>query len=143
MSPTATTSTDGNGRLIIAITGANGMVGQGVTEKAINDGHRVIALDIGPDSFRANSNPTIHTEAKPKSEGEGENGEKEEGKYKYYQLDATDYEAYYKIIKEEGCTAIIHLAATFNKFGEDGELVSNVPSHVCSSPPHPPLTPSP
>jgi hypothetical protein len=89
------------------------MVGQGVTKKALEDGHTVIALDIGP-------TPTSPIHAK----------DQEEGRYKYYQLDATDYEAYYKIVEEEGCTAIIHLAATFNKFGEDGELTSNVPSHV-------------
>jgi hypothetical protein len=111
--PTATTN-DG-GKLIIAITGANGMVGQGVTEKALADGHKVIALDIGPTSLRSNN----------KQDGKGD-----EGRYRYHQLDATDYQAYYDIIKEEGCTAIIHLAATFNKFGEDGELTSNVHSHV-------------
>lgn len=84
------------------------MVGQGVTEKALADGHRVIALDMGPTSLRKG----------------------EEGNLKYHQLDATDYEAYYKIVKEEGCTAIIHLAATFNKFGQDGNLTSNVHSNV-------------
>jgi len=124
MSPT--TTGDG-GKLVIAITGANGMVGQGVTEKALSEGHKVIALDMGPTSLRSN-NSTI-------SEGEGNDGqqrkEKEaEGRYEYHQLDATDYEAYHKIVKEEGCTAIIHLAATFNKFGDNGELTSNVHSHV-------------
>jgi NAD(P)-dependent dehydrogenase (short-subunit alcohol dehydrogenase family) len=113
--------------LIIAITGANGMVGQGVTEKALSDGHKVIALDMGPTSLRS-ANSRI---PEPKARGEGERDEKDgQGRYKYYQLDATDYQAYYDIVKEEGCTAIIHLAATFNKFGEDGELTSNVHSHV-------------
>ena len=105
--PPPPTTTDGS-KLIIAITGANGMVGQGVTEKALADGHRVIALDMGPASLRKG----------------------EEGNFKYHQLDATDYEAYHKIVKEEGCTAIIHLAATFNKFGSDGNLTSNVHSNV-------------
>ena len=116
---TATTTGDG-GKLIIAITGANGMVGQGVTEKALADGHKVIALDMGPTSSRSAN----------KQDGKGD-----EGNYKYHQLDATDYQAYYDIVKSEGCTAIIHLAATFNRFGEDGELTSNVHSHV--SPFHP------
>jgi dTDP-4-dehydrorhamnose reductase len=119
-------------KLIIAITGANGMVGQGVTEKALSDGHKVIALDMGPTSLRS-ANSTI---SEPKARGEEEGG-----RYKYYQLDATDYNAYYTIVKEEGCTAIIHLAATFNKFGEDGELTSNVHSHV-SHPFHPTSLPS-
>jgi NAD(P)-dependent dehydrogenase (short-subunit alcohol dehydrogenase family) len=123
--PTATTTDDG-GKLIIAITGANGMVGQGVTEKALADGHKVIALDMGPTSSRSAI----------KQDGKGD-----EGRYIYYQLDATDYQAYYDIVKEEGCTAIIHLAATFNKFGEDGELTSNVHSHV-SHPFHPTSLPS-
>lgn len=102
------------------------MVGQGVTEKALSDGHRVIALDMGPISLRSDS--TIQSNQSPTSTT---GNKKEEGdQYEYYQLDATDYEQYYKIVKEEGCTAIIHLAATFNKFGEDGELTSNVPSHV-------------
>jgi hypothetical protein len=118
--PPPTAINDGS-KLIIAITGANGMVGQGVTEKALSDGHKVIALDMGPTSLRS-ANSTI---SEP-----GARGEEEGGRYKYYQLDATDYQAYYDIVKEEGCTAIIHLAATFNKFGEDGELTSNVHSHV-------------
>jgi NAD(P)-dependent dehydrogenase (short-subunit alcohol dehydrogenase family) len=120
--PTATTNTGDGGKLIIAITGANGMVGQGVTEKALADGHKVIALDIGPTSLRSAN----------KQDGKGD-----EGRYKYHQLDATDYQAYYDIIKQEGCTAIIHLAATFNKFGEDGELTSNVHSHVSPHSIHP------
>ena len=107
------------------------MVGQGVTEKALSDGHKVIALDMGPTSLRSN-NSTISPE--PKARGEGTKKDEDE-KYKYYQLDATDYEAYHKIVKGEGCTAIIHLAATFNKFGDNGELTSNVHSHV--SPPIP------
>jgi NAD(P)-dependent dehydrogenase (short-subunit alcohol dehydrogenase family) len=132
--PTASTNTGDGGKLIIAITGANGMVGQGVTEKALADGHKVIALDIGPTSLRS-AKTTI---PEPKARGEGEKDEKDEGeRYKYYQLDATDYQAYYDIIKEEGCTAIIHLAATFNKFGEDGELTSNVHSHVSPHSIHP------
>jgi nucleoside-diphosphate-sugar epimerase len=125
MSSTTATHTGDGGKLIIAITGANGMVGQGVTEKALSDGHRVIALDMGPVSMRFTSNNSTI------SEGEGND---KEGRYKYHQLDATDYQAYYDIIKSEGCTAIIHLAATFNRFGEDGELTSNVHSHVSLSP---------
>jgi hypothetical protein len=97
------------------------MVGQGVTEKALSDGHKVIALDMGPTSLRSHN-------SEQKAWNDGQQGK--EGNYKYHQLDATDYESYYNIVKEEGCTAIIHLAATFNKFGEDGELTSNVHSHV-------------
>jgi dTDP-4-dehydrorhamnose reductase len=134
MSPTPTATTNEGGKLIIAITGANGMVGQGVTEKALSDGHKVIALDMGPTSLRSNN-----SEPKAKNDGQQGKEEEEEGRYKYHQLDATDYEAYYKIVKEEGCTAIIHLAATFNKFGDDGELTSNVHSHVSlHSVPYPP-----
>ena len=113
------------------------MVGQGVTEKALSDGHKVIALDMGPTSLRSNDS-TISPEPKA-GEGiegtDGKDGKGEEGNYKYYQLDATDYQSYYDIVKGEGCTAIIHLAATFNKFGDNGELTSNVHSHV--SPPIP------
>jgi len=98
------------------------MVGKGVTGKALADGHKVIALDMGPTSLRQDNKSTP-------SQQKGE-GDEEEGRYKYHQLDATDYQAYYDIIKSEGCTAIIHLAATFNKFGQDGELTSNVHSHV-------------
>jgi NAD(P)-dependent dehydrogenase (short-subunit alcohol dehydrogenase family) len=131
--PPPTAINDGS-KLIIAITGANGMVGQGVTEKALADGHKVIALDMGPTSLRSDNKSTT---SQPKARGEGERDEKDEKdekdgeeRYKYHQLDATDYDAYHTIVKEEGCTAIIHLAATFNKFGEDGELTSNVHSHV-------------
>jgi hypothetical protein len=88
------------------------MVGQGVVLKALSDGHKVIGLDIGPDSL-------ISADDLGSAEA-----------YVYHQLDATDYSAYYKIIKDEGCNAIIHLAATFNKFGDDGELLTHVPSHV-------------
>lgn len=111
MSSTATTTSPAAEKLVIAITGSNGMVGQGVTRKALSDGHKVIALDMGPVSL-------LDLE------------DDHSGKYVYQQLDATDYEAYHKTVKEEGCTAIIHLAATFNKFGADGQLTSNVPSHV-------------
>jgi len=111
------------------------MVGQGVTEKALSDGHKVIALDMGPTSLRSN-NSTISSE--PKARGEGTKKDEEE-RYRYYQLDATDYQSYYDIVKQEGCTAIIHLAATFNKFGDNGELTSNVHSHVSLLvPPHQP-----
>jgi len=92
------------------------MVGQGVVLKALAEGHKVIGLDIGPKSI-------ISAEDLASSTSSGE-------PYKYHQLDATDYEAYYKIVKDEGCNAIIHLAATFNKFGDDGELLTNVHSHV-------------
>jgi nucleoside-diphosphate-sugar epimerase len=102
------------------------MVGQGVTEKALSDGHKVIALDMGPTSLRSNNSA--------KAKNDGQQGKEEDGNYKYHQLDATDYESYYDIVKEEGCTAIIHLAATVNKFGEDGELTSNVHSHVSLHP---------
>lgn len=95
--------------LIIAITGANGLVGQGVTRAALTAGHTVVALDIPAQGVDAFAN--------------------EEG-YKYHQLDATDYDRYYALVKEGGCTAIVHLAATFNKFNDKGEWLSNVPSHV-------------
>jgi len=92
------------------------MVGQGVVLKALVEGHKVIGLDIGPKSIISAEDLASSTSS--------------EERYKYHQLDATDYEAYYKIIKDEGCNAIIHLAATFNKFGDDGELLTNVHSHV-------------
>jgi nucleoside-diphosphate-sugar epimerase len=132
--------------LTIAITGSNGMVGLGVTAKALEDGHRVIALDISQDPHPSMAVSPGRAEGEDwaegrdgerRGEGRGE-GRGEEagarggggGKYKYYQLDATDYEAYLKIIKEEGVNAIIHLAATFNRFGQDGEYLTNVHSHV-------------
>jgi nucleoside-diphosphate-sugar epimerase len=116
--------------LTIAITGSNGMVGLGVTAKALEDGHRVIALDISQTPHPA----MAVSPGRAEGEGwaEGRDGERKGGggKYKYYQLDATDYQAYLKIIKEEGVNAIIHLAATFNRFGQDGEYLTNVHSHV-------------
>lgn len=99
------------------------MVGQGVVLKALAEGHKVIGLDIGPKSIISAEDLASNTNTNTK----GSNGQY---KYKYHQLDATDYEAYNKIIKDEGCNAIIHLAATFNKFGDDGELLTNVHSHV-------------
>jgi hypothetical protein len=101
------------------------MVGQGVVLKALSEGHKVIGLDIGPSSLI----PTSDLASYSPSESDA-GGEKGKGGYKYHQLDATDYSAYHKIIKDEGCNAIIHLAATFNKFGDDGELLTHVPSHV-------------
>jgi nucleoside-diphosphate-sugar epimerase len=119
--------------LTIAITGSNGMVGLGVTSKALEDGHRVIALDISQDPH-----PSMISTLRESGRAEGEDwaeGRREEaggggGKYKYHQLDATDYQAYLKIVKEEGVNAIIHLAATFNRFGQDGGYLTNVHSHV-------------
>lgn len=95
--------------LVIAITGANGLVGQGVTRQALSEGHSVVALDIPAQGAEAFAN---------------------EDKYTYHQLDATDYDRYCRLVKEGGCTAIVHLAATFNKFNDKGEWLSNVPSHV-------------
>ena len=92
------------------------MVGQGVVLKALVEGHKVIGLDIGPKSIISAEDLASSTSS--------------EERYKYHQLDATDYEAYYKIIKDEGCNAIIHLAATFNRFGDDGEFLTHVSSHV-------------
>jgi NAD(P)-dependent dehydrogenase (short-subunit alcohol dehydrogenase family) len=109
--------------LTIAITGSNGMVGQGVVLKALSEGHKVIGLDIGPDSLISAADLVSSSSVGVEQGGGGD-------QFKYHQLDATDYSAYYKIIKDEGCNAIIHLAATFNKFGADGELLSHVPSHV-------------
>lgn len=97
--------------LVIAITGANGLVGQGVTRQALSEGHTVLALDIP---------------------GKGAEAFANDDKYRYHQLDATDYDRYYTLVKEGGCTAIVHLAATFNKFDEHGKWLSNVPSHVSS-----------
>jgi len=125
--------------LTIAITGSNGMVGLGVTSKALEGGHRVIALDISQTphpSMISTSRESGRAEGEgPVGGGDGERrGEEADagggGKYKYHQLDATDYQAYLKIIKEEGVNAIIHLAATFNRFGQDGEYLTNVHSHV-------------
>lgn len=95
--------------LTIAITGANGLVGQGVTRAALKEGHTVVALDI----------PSQGAEAFINEKG-----------YSYHQLDATDYDRYLTLVKEGGCTAIVHLAATFNKFNDKGEWLSNIPSHV-------------
>jgi nucleoside-diphosphate-sugar epimerase len=88
------------------------MVGQGVTQSALEAGHKVIALDIGPES----TYPSTPASSR--------------GNLKYYSLDATDFEAYLKILKDEGVDSIIHLAATFNKFDENGQYLSHVPSNV-------------
>jgi len=93
--------------LTIAITGANGLVGQGVTSAALLAGHSVIALDVGPES--------THPEAL---------------KVKYHSLDATDFEAYLGILKQEEVDAVVHLAAVYNKFDKDGKYLTHVPSHV-------------
>lgn len=97
------------------------MVGQGVTQSALEAGHRVIALDIGPES--------TYPEGGGKGQGEGSHN------LKYHALDATDFEAYLKILKDEGVDSIIHLAATFNKFDENGQYLSHVPSNVGFSSP--------
>lgn len=97
--------------LVIAITGANGLVGQGLTRAALDQGHSVVALDIptnGAEAFKS----------EPKT------------KYIYHQLDATDFDRYLALVKDSKCTAVVHLAATFNKFDDNGVWMSNVPSHV-------------
>ena len=97
--------------LVIAITGANGLVGQGVTRAALDQGHSVVALDIptqGADAFKS----------------------EDKAKYTYHQLDATDFDRYLSLVRDNKCTAIVHLAATFNKFDDKGQWLSNVPSHV-------------
>lgn len=93
--------------LKIAVTGAAGLVGTGVVQKCLDEGHNVLALDqpkTSPLAARAN--------------------------YQYQQLDATNFEAFKAAL--DGCDALIHLAAVYNN--PTGEVPDRYKQHV--SPEH-------
>lgn len=75
----------------ICITGAAGHVGKVVSRAALAKGHRVFGVDLQASS-----------------------GVSESDKYNYKQLDVRDDSALKTAMKEQGCDAMIHLAAALN-----------------------------
>ncbi|OXC68839.1 hypothetical protein AYX13_02443 [Cryptococcus neoformans] len=75
----------------ICITGAAGHVGKAVSRAALAKGHRVFGVDLQASS-----------------------GVSESDKYNYKQLDVRDDSALKTAMKEQGCDAMIHLAAALN-----------------------------
>lgn len=75
----------------ICITGAAGHVGKVVSRAALAKGHRVFGVDL------------------PANSGVSGND-----KYNYKQLDVRDDTALKTAMKEQGCDAMIHLAAVLN-----------------------------
>jgi UDP-glucose 4-epimerase len=95
-------------KLIIALTGANGQIGSGIIQHALDEGHTVVALDKAPESKFG----------------------KRDG-YTYKSVELTDYDAFLEAAR--GCDALIHLAATYslqNPKDPDGPLLRSVPDHV-------------
>lgn len=80
--------------LTIAVTGAGGTIGQGVTLAALKEGHSVVAIDKSP------------------SGQELELHEDQKNRFEYRSADLTNYDAFKTALK--GCNAIVHLAAVYN-----------------------------
>ena len=90
----------------IAVTGGAGHVGSAVVQAALEDGHTVVALDIPA------SGPTPAQD-----------------RYTYRPVDLTDYDAFRSAV--EGCDALVHLAAIFNRHNGPGTPTEIVPpQHV-------------
>lgn len=95
--------------LKIAITGGDGHVGTALVHLALSDGHTVVALDRSPDpSFQP-----------PMLQGD---------LYTYKRLDLLDYPAFKAAV--QGCDALVHLAAIYNKHDGHGNLSEEAPQHV-------------
>jgi nucleoside-diphosphate-sugar epimerase len=78
--------------MIIAITGAAGLVGRAVTQYALSQNHTVLALDLAPDIDIQHEN------------------------YTYKCVDAMDFKAFKGAVEEGKCEGLIHLAAKFNHY---------------------------
>ncbi|KAI9634600.1 uncharacterized protein MKK02DRAFT_16374 [Dioszegia hungarica] len=77
----------------IAVTGASGLLASGFIRLALEQGHRIVALDRMPTAPAPSSFPA----------------------YTYTQVDLLDYDAFLSVVKEGGCDAIVHLAAACRK----------------------------
>ena len=93
-------------KLKIGIIGAAGLVGTGVCEAALEQGHAVVALDR-----------PVAGKIQPRKG------------YEYRQLDALDYTALKLALK--GCDALVHLGAVFNHHDDEGRILDDLfPQHV-------------
>jgi nucleoside-diphosphate-sugar epimerase len=109
----------------IALTGALGLVGCGITALGLSQGHRIVALDIRPsdadEQLLGGLGETTPADIALRREAIDQ---AEEGQYRYFQCDLTKFEEAKEIVKREGCDAVIHLAAVYSKKDQDGNYVS-------------------
>lgn len=108
----------------IALTGALGLVGCGITAQALADGHRIIALDIRPSDSDEQLLGGLGETTPDDIAIRRKAIKAHPGRHKYIQCDLTKYEHTKAIIQQESCDAVIHLAAVYSKKDENGVYVS-------------------
>ena len=117
----------------IALTGALGLVGCGITAYALPRGHRIVALDIrSSDADDQLLNGLGETTQADVALRRAAIDAAAPGQYEYQQCDLRDFQRTREVIKQAGCDAVIHLAAVYAKKDENGVYVSG-PSQDVSS----------
>lgn len=110
--------------LKIAITGALGLLGSGITTAALSSGHSVLALDIREDGEMLNGFGETTQEDIDIRQRAIDAVKDKEGQFTYKKVDLMDYERTKEVIREAGCDALIHLAAVYAKKDADGNYLA-------------------